>query len=354
MGSEKRFCLTTSHSIQVYNANNGALLWKVDGNSPQLEAHFDVTRSMRVSPDGTVVCVTVGQPSQRQLLIFDTRTGSLRGTYALAQQDADVPCISHDNSLVAVFHWSSGPGGDNFLKIMEINESPMTFRNSEFKKLQLWRGVGMTFAPDNRHIIIIEGPGAVEVDSKNLSVSISIYDDWTRSIVSTVDRPGPATSGFLEQIAEFRADIHCLRADQWLISFPDYHEPGQTCILNAKTGETLVSVASDRNFSQWWQAGILPSFLVDMACEEESGVFTRTEINDTVIPRGKTVTITRFTLIGARLRERALREHTGERWSRVKVVKIGVDDKCYLSNNGLQLVIVRGKTQQCDIMALPM
>lgn len=354
MGPEKILALTTVTSIQVYNANDGNLLWKVDSNSPQLDRQFQHVPGLRVSPDGTVICATVREDTSRELFVFDTRTGCIKSSYTLDLQDVAVPCISPDNSLVGLFHWSLEPGGVSFLKTIRVDEKPTDSKQYPFKRLQLLRGVGMSFAPDSRHIITIEGPGDAEADSTNLMVSISIYDDWNGSIVSTVERPGPSKPGFLQQIAKFQASVLFPNADQWLVSFPDYHEPDQTCILNARTGETLVSVASDRNLSQWWQAGMLPSMLVSIACHKESGVFTRTEINDTIIPRGKTVTITRFTITGARLRQKAIREHTGERWSRVKVVKMGVDDKCYLSSTGLQLAIVKTKTQQCDIMALPL
>jgi hypothetical protein len=62
--------------------------------------------------------------------------------------------------------------------------------------------------------------------------------------------------------------------------------------------------------------------------------------------------VTRFTLEGARNREQAVREMKGERWSRVKVVKMGVKDKSYLSATGLQLVIHRDGTNQLDIVGL--
>jgi hypothetical protein len=89
-----------------------------------------------------------------------------------------------------------------------------------------------------------------------------------------------------------------------------------------------------------------------MSCDTASGTLTRTEISETIIPRGKTVTITRFTIEGAKNRERAVRDRTGERWARVKVVKMGIKDVCQLSKDGLQLLIHREGTNKLDLLSL--
>jgi hypothetical protein len=351
-GPDSKVAVTTENSLQVYSATSGTLLWDKTSTSPDLEAHSTFTKALVTSPDGSLICTTVRQGDSRKLLVFDQATGHLKNSLLLAQNDSDMANIASDNSKALFMQWGGSTNAVNLLKIVHLGQTPVPPEQIVFKSLGRWRGVGAAYAPDSRHIIVIEGPGSVEHDFSNLSVSVRIYDDQQGCLVTTLELPGPESVGFLTLLPPFRAEFLHLDPDQWLLCVPDYHECEKSRIVDVKTGKTVVSVTADRTFSQAWTAGLLPSLLVEMSCDTASGTLTRTEISETIIPRGKTVTITRFTIEGAKNRERAVRDRTGERWARVKVVKMGIKDVCQLSKDGLQLLIHREGTNKLDLLSL--
>lgn len=349
---EKKVALATENSLQVYSANKGILIWEKTSYSPELEAHSIFTVGMSVSPDSSIVSMTVKQGDDRRLFLFDANTGDVKSSHPLAQNDSDLGIISPDNKKLALMQWGGSSNAVNFLKIRRLDDTPIPPKQILVKQLQRWRGLGAEYAPDSRHVVVIEGPSAVEVDSSNLSIFIRLYDCIAGCLATSYEWPGPASQGFMQTLPPFKASLLIPRDDQWLCSIPDYHSSDKSIIVDIKTGETVTSVMADRSFSQTWNAGFVASMFVSMCVDQASGVITRTEINESLLSRGKTVTLTRFTLAGAQNREKAMREMSSEKWSRVRVVKLGSKDQCFLSKDGLQLLIHRHGSNKLDVMAL--
>ncbi|KAI9154830.1 hypothetical protein HJFPF1_07389 [Paramyrothecium foliicola] len=343
-----RVAVATPTKLRVYNALTGLLLWELYGSSPSLvksrgEAPMRFTKSLRPSPDGSRICARVQRGSLPQLIILDARNGQLVMMHTLNNYHGRVVYTSFDNTMVCLFQWAMNHESTSFMRVMSSEEGKGTFgllKLIPFHLVQGQRGIVMSFAPDNRHIITCEGP-AIEDLTTDFSVTVRTYRISDSKMVyehsRLSSRSGP--NNLVKQRGH-SARFHFPSQDQWLVCFPDYDEPCKTCIMDVKTGAAVAWLSAELSGLLAWQVGALPAALpVQVGMDVDTGVWTRVEQNTSLVPRGRTVTVTRFPPLELQALSGATK---GRMKPEATVLKIGSEDECYLSPNGRFLLVQRG------------
>ncbi|KAK2595356.1 hypothetical protein QQS21_006956 [Conoideocrella luteorostrata] len=353
--SQLRLALATKTLLQVYDALQDSLLWELHGNSSQLvegnEEPLSFGEGFRPSPDGSLVCVIAYRKNQRRLLIIDADTGWVKLEYLVSPTDGTKPHFSPDNTKVVLCHSGNATDTTGQFKIFSLVEGQgqAKVRQIRFDKPESWQGMAIRFAPDSKHIITCAGPIRRVKDAAH-SVSVRVYDEATGEVVRSAALPCPPKFNSTSQTVKFAADFHFPNLHEWLVSFPDYSGTGKTCIVNARLGQTVAVFSSQLTLSQKWQVGVSPPGKVEVAYDKESGIFTRMELSDTMIPRGQTVTITKFALSANGGREKAILRKPYQ--IRAAVLSCKHADVCGLSPDGSNMFVQQGAAGKVDVISL--
>jgi hypothetical protein len=378
-----RLVLTTSETVELYNAASGTLLWTLEGGSRQLVQWYGdlitFTNIFQLSPDGSILCVEIRPRNMnRELLVLDSMDGRVITRRSLDDKDGAVPQISPDNTKVALFKWTPRGESLNYIKIMPIdvasNETYGT-RNGDscprghgFNTIpipQLMRGGGITmyFAPDSKHIITCEGNlSKPEPDAEDTSfmTCIRVYRCLLSggTLIHEVRIPGsrPPKNPIFEVWTDFPMRFHYPTSDRWLVSFFDFTDNvSKTRIVETTTGETVALLSAERSTWQSWKSGMLQPHKVDMAFDEVSKRWTRIEVTKTLLPPGQTATITVFELPGSWWRQgsvKGIKDAWSAARSQVVVLNVGSDDICDLSRDGTRLIVQRPAAQQVHVWSI--
>ncbi|KAG5949167.1 hypothetical protein E4U53_006022 [Claviceps sorghi] len=379
-----RVALATSTTLQVYDARRDALLWELHGNSSQLvrgdEEPLQFGEGFRPSPDGRLICVVASRGSprqQRRLLVVDVETGWVRLEHALAATDGNKPHFSHDNSMVVVLGQADGAGarGHGYFNVFPLQEVEGQRPHRVRRRIRFERpapGQAMTFrfAPDSKHLITCAGPTRkVDGDAPPPSISVCLY-----SVEDETDRPvrctrlpcsprlssssSSSSSSTSSQLAmPFAADFHFPSPQEWLVSFPDYTSPGpgRTCVVNARLGQIVAILPPpELSLSQKWQVGVSsapPAQPPEVAYDGETGLLTRLDVSGTMLPKGQTLTVTKFALSANGGREKAVLR----RALQIRAVVLGcrAGDVCALSPDGSHVLVRHvGGEAKMDVFAV--
>lgn len=358
-------------ALETYDLTSGSLRWSIPATLPELLLSHDAvefTRRLKVSPDGTTLCAQIRRKSHaRDILIIDAREGRIITKRFLTDSNGDVPAISKDNTKVAVFNWGWGSGRQVHIKVFHIDAAtnkkaradgggtgPDSFNMIPIPKLRRGDGMVMSFAPDSEHIITCEGPviSSHPPLETPLTMTIRVYRCVDGALVSHIDRPGapPSSSPFYKNWQHLAMRFHYPKSpDGWLVSFPDYTtNSGKTCIMDAKTGDTVALLSTERSLLQTWQSGLLPPSKAEVTFDDKSGLWTRMELTTTLLPPGQTATVTKFELPPQSTKD-------GRAAAPPEVVVLGglgADDILDLSGDGTLLAVRRAATHQVDVFQL--
>ncbi|CAG9944451.1 unnamed protein product [Clonostachys rosea f. rosea IK726] len=237
----------------------------------------------------------------------------------------------------------------------------------------------MAFAPDERHIIVCQGPdvplasGIGDIDtrrhvqmgknsekrhagpgtkkdasrsSKNtdFTINICVYNFARGECVRRITFPGKSP-GFMGpfdifQPPAFTPQFHFPNPYNWLVSFPDYGSVSgaNIRIVDASTGETMTSVIAKQSMAGKMRAGLSWSLL---GLDSQIGVWTKLEEKPTVLTTScKTLIVTKWQegFTGAGPVTETLTVGSGDGWS--------------LSPDGTYLAIQRANGVEIGIVAL--
>ncbi|KAG5962809.1 hypothetical protein E4U58_003747 [Claviceps cyperi] len=361
-----RVALVTRTILQVYDAQRDALLWELHGNSSQLvqgnQEPLQFGEGFRPSPDGSLLCVIAsrgGQCQHRRLLIVDSETGWVRLEHALSATDGNKPHVSADNRMVVVLGQVGGPDSHGYLKILSLQEGDAHRPHNVQRRIRLAKpapgqAMGIRFAPDSRHVITCAGPTKRVIEDQAPSISVCVY-----GVVEEGDTPLrctrlPCSPSFNKNnrnssassnsvVVPFSADFHFPSPQEWLVSFPDSTSPGpgRTCLVNARLGQIVaILTAPELSLSQKWQVGVssaAPAQPTEVAYDPETGLFTRMDVHSMLLPRGQTITMTKFALSSNAGRAKAVLRKALQIRAMVWTCKAG--DVCALSPDGSHVLV---------------
>ncbi|KAG6000823.1 hypothetical protein E4U21_004966 [Claviceps maximensis] len=399
-----RVALATSTTLQVYDARRDALLWELHSNSSQLvqgdEEPLRFGEGFRPSPDGRLLCVVASRGDssiQRRLLVVDAETGWVRLEYALSATDGNKPHFSDDNSMVVVLGRADARGdatGYGYFKIFSLQEVEArrphhVRRRIRFETPAPGQAIGFRFAPDSKHLITCAGPARkVDKDAAPPSISVCVYsveDEADKPIrctrlpcspkffhatttttsssssnKSNITSKSSSTTPSSRPTVLFTTDFHFPTPQEWLVSFPDYTTPspgpGRTCLVNARLGQ-IVAILNppELSLSQKWQVGVSsapPAQPTEVSYDPETGLFTRLDVNGTMLSRGQTLTVTRFALSANGGRERAVLRRALQIRAVVMSCR-GAGDVCALSPDGMYVLVRRvGGEARMDVFSV--
>ena len=180
------------------------------------------------------------------------------------------------------------------------------------------------------------------------NVTVSVYNEATGDLVRST-RP-QASPGRPTPSPNFTPGFHFPSVDEWLVSFPDPQSPEKTYIMNARLGQTVAVFSTELSLKQKWQVGVQSAEMVQVAYDEESGIFTRMEVVGTMLPRGKTVTVTHFALSANGGREKAVLRKAYQ--IRSKVLRCKQAGVCGLSSVGSHVFAQQGSAGKVDIFTV--
>lgn len=309
--SELRLALSTATLLQVYDAARDSLLWELHSNSPQLvqgnEEPFTFAKGFAVSPDGSTICILAHRKSQRQLFVVDAESGWVKLEHLLSIKDGETLDISRDSTHAALCHYRNENGDSTHFKIFALVEGPSQtmMRRVQYQKPGMWRGMGMRFAPDGKHIVTA-ARSLRKAKGTETDACICIYNESTGELVRSSQLPRPAYAKAEWPSGTFTPGFHFPSTEEWLVSFPESTSGGKTCIANARLGQIVAVFSSTRSMSQKWQVGVQPAAIVEVGYDKESGIFTRMDVAGSLLSRGQTATYTQFALSANGGRERAV------------------------------------------------
>lgn len=340
-GSQLRLAIVTGRLLQAYDAARDLLLWELHGNSSQLvqgnEEPLEFGEGFRSSPDGTLLCVVASRKSHKRLLIIDSQSGWIKMEYLLSSTDGNKPHISQNNAMAVICNSGTPKDRNGQLKVFSLlpEDEGNKPKSIPFDKPASSQGISLRFAPDNYHIITCAGP--TSRSSAAPSVTVSVYDLRSSSLVRTTSIPCSEAFNNNSHAVKFAADFHFPSANEWLVSFPDYSGPRTTRIVNARLGQTVAAFTPELSLSQRWQVGVLAPGKVQVAYDKETGIFTRVEASTTMVPRGQALTICKFTLSAGGGREKAAARKPYQ--IKVSTMTCKASDSCGLTADGGHLFI---------------
>lgn len=275
--------------------------------------------------------------------------------HSLSATDELCPQISHDNSKVMVWNYGNGAAeGSRVAKIFPLIEGQeqAKARRVSLGKMEPRQAFTGRFVPDNKHLLTCAGTmrTAKETGITTPSVSICVYNEETGEKVRSSIFPYSPKFSSAWQASKFSVNFHFLSSEEWLLSLPDYHNPEKTCIFNARLGQTVAVFASQLTLSQKWQGGVSSPERIQVTYDKVSGIFTKMEVSTTMIPRGQTVTITKFALSANGGREKSVVRKAVQIRSKVLSCKHG--DACGLSGDGSYMFVQQAKGEKIDIISL--
>ncbi|KAH7311486.1 hypothetical protein B0I35DRAFT_481446 [Stachybotrys elegans] len=339
-------------ALRTYNVETGKLVWELYGTSPSLvqlhEAPVQFTGRIAASNDGGVLCATIMRNDSFQFVIIEAHDGTVRTLRALYQGDRGLPFNSHDNNSVALLCW-----GPSTVKILDISPGSQGTRDWKYMPaptVPLLRGVCMAMTPDNQHVVSCEGPLITEL-TKDFTVRVRVSRCYEGNPIHSHTFPSSKTAlNTFQSDRDFLPGFHFPSESQWLVSFPDYNDASRTCIADAKTGVIVARVSAELNYLQQWQAGVMPAPApVEVVLDTATGVWTRMQVNQSLVPAGKTATISRFVVPGVGPRGKGLR---GPPTVESVVMKLEAKDVCHLSPDGRFLTVRHTLNGKVDVISL--
>ncbi|KAG5933358.1 hypothetical protein E4U60_004515 [Claviceps pazoutovae] len=379
-----RVALITRTILQVYHAQGDALLWELHSNSSQLvQGHQEPLQfgeGFRPSPDGSLLCVIASRGDQRQhrrLLIVDAETGWVRLEHALSATDGNKPHVSADNRMVVVLGQVGGPDSHGYLKILSLQEGDAHRPHHMQRRIRLEKpapgqAMGIRFAPDSRHVITCAGPTKRVTEDPAPSISVCVYGvaeegDTPRRCTrlpcspnfnknSSSSSSSSSSTSSNSVVVPFAVDFHFPSPQEWLVSFPDSTNPGpgRTCLVNARLGQIVAILAApELSLSQKWQVGVssaAPVQATEVVYDPETGLFTRMDVHSTLLPRGQTITVTKFALSSNAGRAKAVLRKALQIRAMVWTCKAG--DVCALSPDGSHVLVRQGSSGSAKVDVL--
>jgi hypothetical protein len=337
------------------------------------------TGKISSSYDGNLVSVLVDDDAENpRFIIIDANTGDLVHRFKLHSDCGDFSCLSHMKSMFGAFYWTENEASCIIAQPVKPVDGaqPSSFWA---EKVPAGRCVTMAFAPDERHIIVCQGPdvplasGIGDIDtrrhvqmgknsekrhagpgtkkdasrsSKNtdFTINICVYNFARGECVRRITFPGKSP-GFMGpfdifQPPAFTPQFHFPNPYNWLVSFPDYGSVSgaNIRIVDASTGETMTSVIAKQSMAGKMRAGLSWSLL---GLDSQIGVWTKLEEKPTVLTTScKTLIVTKWQegFTGAGPVTETLTVGSGDGWS--------------LSPDGTYLAIQRANGVEIGIVAL--
>ncbi|VUC21935.1 unnamed protein product [Clonostachys rosea] len=374
--SSTKLIVSTRTSLEAYNAADGTLLWQLHGRDSSIMSDgipTQFTSQISSSYDGNLVSALVDHDAENpRFIVIDANTGDLVHRFRLHEDCGDFSCLSHMKSTLGIFYWTGDQA--SCIVAQPINPVAGAQPNSFWAKgVPAGRCTTMAFAPDERHIIVCQGPdvppagGVGDIDTRrhgqmgrnsekwctdpgtnkdasrqpknmDFTVNICVYNFAKGECVRRINFPGKS-SGFKDpfdvfQRPTFTPQFHFPNQYSWLVSFPDYGSASgcNIRIVDAGTGDTRTIVRAKQSMAGKMRAGSSWSLL---------GLDSQTEEKPTMLTTScKTLIVTKWQegFTGAGPVTETLTVGSGDSWS--------------LSPDGTYLAIQRAGVVVIDIIAL--